>query len=194
MDCSLPGSSVHGIFQARTLEWVAISFSRASSPPRDWICISCIGRWILSHWAVWEAHVMACSPPKSVVSTPRPIVDPLSPFHPHPTLSPQVTTTLFSISTRLFWDVCFLIRTSETYTLQNLLGDERCSDSAVLMEFYQFVFQGFFGSRGLIFTKTVHLRVKLRNTALSNLIHSHSFDYTSKPTTPSALSLAQISA
>ena len=35
MDCSPPGSSVHGIFQARILEWVAISFSRGSSPPRD---------------------------------------------------------------------------------------------------------------------------------------------------------------
>ena len=35
MDCSLPGSSVYGIFQARVLEWVAISFSRASSQPRD---------------------------------------------------------------------------------------------------------------------------------------------------------------
>ena len=35
MDCSLPGSSVHRIFQARVLEWVAISFSRGSSPPRD---------------------------------------------------------------------------------------------------------------------------------------------------------------
>ena len=34
MDCSLPGSSVHGIFQARVLEWVAISFSRGSSWPR----------------------------------------------------------------------------------------------------------------------------------------------------------------
>ena len=34
IDCSLPGSS-HGIFQARVLEWVAISFSRGSSPPRD---------------------------------------------------------------------------------------------------------------------------------------------------------------
>ena len=33
--CSLPGSSVHGIFQARILEWVAISFSRGSSRPRD---------------------------------------------------------------------------------------------------------------------------------------------------------------
>ena len=47
MGCSLPGSSVHGILQARILEWVAISFSRGSSPPRDQAhisCISCIGR------------------------------------------------------------------------------------------------------------------------------------------------------
>ena len=35
MVCSLPGSSIHGIFQARTLEWVAISYSKGSSPPRD---------------------------------------------------------------------------------------------------------------------------------------------------------------
>ena len=35
VDYSLPGSSVHGILQARILEWVAISFSRGSSPPRD---------------------------------------------------------------------------------------------------------------------------------------------------------------
>ena len=35
VDCSLPGSSVHGILQARILEWGAISFSRGTSPPRD---------------------------------------------------------------------------------------------------------------------------------------------------------------
>ena len=40
MDCSLPGSSVHGIFQARVLEWVAISYSRGSSRPRYQICVS----------------------------------------------------------------------------------------------------------------------------------------------------------
>ena len=39
MDCSPPGSSVHGILQARILEWVAISFSRGSSWPRDRTCI-----------------------------------------------------------------------------------------------------------------------------------------------------------
>ena len=49
MDCSLLGSSVNGILQARLLEWVAISFSRGFSQPRDQSCISCIGRWIPYH-------------------------------------------------------------------------------------------------------------------------------------------------
>ena len=44
MNCSPPGSSVHGISQARGLEWVAISFSRGSSQPRDGTCVSCIGQ------------------------------------------------------------------------------------------------------------------------------------------------------
>ena len=47
MDWSPPGSSVHRISQARILEWVAISFPRGSSRPRDRTCISCIGRWTL---------------------------------------------------------------------------------------------------------------------------------------------------
>ena len=53
-----PGSSVHGIVQARTLEWVTMPFSKGSSQPRDRIhvsCISCIGRLILYHWDTWEA-------------------------------------------------------------------------------------------------------------------------------------------
>ena len=57
MDCSPPGSSVHGIFQARILEWVAISFSKESSWPRDWtqvFCISCTDRWVFYHCATWE--------------------------------------------------------------------------------------------------------------------------------------------
>ena len=47
MDCSLPGSSVPGILQARILEWVAISSSRGSSSLRDRICVSCIGMQVL---------------------------------------------------------------------------------------------------------------------------------------------------
>ena len=49
------GSSVHGISQARILEWVAISFSRGSLWLRDWTHISCIGRQILYCWATREA-------------------------------------------------------------------------------------------------------------------------------------------
>ena len=53
MDCSLPGSSVHEIFQARGLEWVAISFSRGSSRPRDWTRVSRVaGR----HFTIWATR------------------------------------------------------------------------------------------------------------------------------------------
>ena len=73
MDCSPPGSSVHGVHQARRLQWIAISFSRGSSQPKDrtwdscivsgvftaWVtskalsrepCVPCIGRWGLNPW------------------------------------------------------------------------------------------------------------------------------------------------
>ena len=53
VDCNLPGSSVHGIFQARILEWVAMPSFWGSSQPRDWTYVSyvsCIGRWVLHHW------------------------------------------------------------------------------------------------------------------------------------------------
>ena len=56
MDCSLPASSVHGLFQARVLEWGAISSSRGFSWPRDGTHVFCIGGWILYHWATREAH------------------------------------------------------------------------------------------------------------------------------------------
>ena len=55
MDCSLTGSSVHRISSARILEWIAISSSRGSSQLRDWTFVSCIGRRVLYHWAIWEA-------------------------------------------------------------------------------------------------------------------------------------------
>ena len=49
IDCSPPGSSVHGTSQARIQEWVAISSSRGSSWPRDWTLVSCIGQQVLFH-------------------------------------------------------------------------------------------------------------------------------------------------
>ena len=52
LDCSLPGSSVHGILQARVLEWVAIFYPRGFPWPRDWThvsYVSCIGKQVLYH-------------------------------------------------------------------------------------------------------------------------------------------------
>ena len=56
MDCSLPGSSVHGILQARILQWVAISFPRGSSQSRKWIQVFCIAGRFFTDWATREAH------------------------------------------------------------------------------------------------------------------------------------------
>ena len=58
-ECSPPGSSVQGVILARIQKWVAITFSRKSSLPRDKtcvFCITCIGRWILYHCASWGAQ------------------------------------------------------------------------------------------------------------------------------------------
>ena len=54
MDCSLPGSSVHRIFQARILEWVVISFSRRASQPRDWTQVS---RVVGRRFTIWATRL-----------------------------------------------------------------------------------------------------------------------------------------
>ena len=56
IDCSPPGSSVHGILQARILEWIAIPFSRGSSQPRDWTWVSCTTGRFLTNWASKEVQ------------------------------------------------------------------------------------------------------------------------------------------
>ena len=74
MDCSPPGSLVHGILQARILGWVAISFFRGCSQPRDRIRVSCTSRRILYHlspnWVQrWiQNHVVWLHPLCSIVS------------------------------------------------------------------------------------------------------------------------------
>ena len=62
MDCSLPGSSVHGIILARLLEWVAISSVRGSSGPRDQTFISCpaLAGEFFTNSATWEADNFPC--------------------------------------------------------------------------------------------------------------------------------------
>ena len=74
VNCSLPGSSVHGIFQVRILEWVAISYSKQSSWPRDQTCVSCVScmaRRIIHHCATWEApilHLLLAERPKGLLT------------------------------------------------------------------------------------------------------------------------------
>ena len=58
MDYSPQGSTIHGILQARILEWIAISFSRGSCQPRDQTCVSYVERWILFCWATREAPII----------------------------------------------------------------------------------------------------------------------------------------
>ena len=56
-DCSLPGSSIHGVLQGRILEWDAMPFSSGSSQPRDRTLVSCtVGRFF-TIWAWWESYI-----------------------------------------------------------------------------------------------------------------------------------------
>ena len=57
MHCSPPGSSVHGIFQVRILEWVAISFSRGSSWPKNWTRLTHIAGRCFTLWTIREAPI-----------------------------------------------------------------------------------------------------------------------------------------
>ena len=59
MDYSPPGSSVHELSRQEYLEWVAISFSRRSSQPKDWTQVSRIAGWFISIWAIREAHTLS---------------------------------------------------------------------------------------------------------------------------------------
>ena len=56
VNCSLPDSSVHGILQARILEWVAYPFSRGSSQPRNWTGVSHIAGRKFTSWTTGEAQ------------------------------------------------------------------------------------------------------------------------------------------
>ena len=67
MDCSPPGSLVHGIFQAWILEWVAISFSRGSSQPRDRTQVSRVVGRCFTVWATREALTLLWGVPKSYI-------------------------------------------------------------------------------------------------------------------------------
>ena len=68
MDSSLLGSSVHGIFQARILEWVAIAFSRGSSWPKNRTQVSCIADRFFIVWTTKEAHPLSSLKTSALIS------------------------------------------------------------------------------------------------------------------------------
>ena len=65
LDCSPPGSSVHGILQARILEWVSIPFSKGSSHPKDQTQVSCIAGRFLTFWVTSGATRSSKALPKA---------------------------------------------------------------------------------------------------------------------------------
>ena len=66
MNCRLPGFPVHGILQARILEWIAIPFSRGSPWPRDWTLVSCIAGSFFTTWAIGKSLLTKISMSKLV--------------------------------------------------------------------------------------------------------------------------------
>ena len=77
MDWSQPGPSVRGILQARILEWVAVSYSRGSSQPRDWTsasCISCMRRQVLYHMHQLGSPTKPALAPKFICSIAIPLL------------------------------------------------------------------------------------------------------------------------
>ena len=72
IDCSLPGSSVQGILQARILGWVVIPFSKGSSWPREWTQVSCIAS---RFFTVWATRKSPCASPQPVNLWTQELVD-----------------------------------------------------------------------------------------------------------------------
>ena len=97
-DCSLSGSSVYGIFQARGREWIAISFSRGSSRPRNWTQVSRIAGRLFTVWATREASSKEGSKILDQRATPQKLLFPavplLGPFcsRPHCLRERQLST------------------------------------------------------------------------------------------------------
>ena len=108
MDCSLSGPSLHGIFQAKVLEWIAISFSRGSCWPRNWTWLSRVaGRWF-TIWATRDppgSMAAAAAAAKSLQSCPT-LFDPIDgspPGFPVPGILQARTLVCVAISFSNAW-------------------------------------------------------------------------------------------
>ena len=114
--CAQLCPSVHGIFQARILEWVAISYSKGSSQPRDWThfsCISYIGSRIFAAYATWEAPLEVILNHKTKKKTSTSLIFPLTLYY---------NWNLFLLSTSFFPGVF----TSGDFVLVSIAGGTVC--------------------------------------------------------------------
>ena len=107
MDCNLPGSSIHVIFQARILEWVAISFSRRSSQPRDWTRVSHIVGRCFTLWATREVLSGTIDAHKKLADRPWP-------HHPHSCSLTQLNDVMAG-EPHDVWSVRFVAETECSY-------------------------------------------------------------------------------
>ena len=116
MDYSPPGSSVHGILQARKLKWIAMPSSRGSSQPRDWTRVSCPARRFFNVWATRKAHEywnrLPCPPPEDL---PNPGIEWGSPALQADSLpaelpgTPKLCVKEYSLSPQVFVECGFFV-------------------------------------------------------------------------------------
>ena len=106
VDCSLPGSSLHGILQARVLEWVAIPFSRESSWPRDWTQVSLISGRRFNLWATREATWSKL--PFSLSTRCMGSWNKVTSFNSHALSTYHVWSDLWNMLHFIVSDICFL--------------------------------------------------------------------------------------
>ena len=116
MSCSPPGSTAHGIFQARMLKWVAISFSRGSSQPRDWTsisCVSCISRQILYPCTIHrpqEKHNIICHQAQHICEKWGPRTITRTSFKSREDLSSGIAAFVLRPLSRWTWALVFVPR------------------------------------------------------------------------------------
>ena len=118
MDCSLPGSSLHGILQARVLEWVAISFSRGSSQPRDRSQVSCIPGVSIFYFHGCNHHLQWFWSQKKIKS------DTVS------TVSPSISHKVMGADAMIF--VFWMLSFKTTFSLSSFTFVKRLFSSSLL--------------------------------------------------------------
>ena len=118
MDCSPPGSSVHGIFQAIILEWIAVSFSRGSSQPRNWTWISCIAGRFFTDWVMRENQ--------KGVMPPRWGIKPWFTMWQAGILTTILTRTAYSEKSTIQKDTCTPVFNAAVFTIAQTWKQPRC--------------------------------------------------------------------